>query len=136
MRRSQSLTASVIFAGSLLGAFWPCASGGKHPDPAALPTTVSKRKSLDSTAWTLYDRDPNHLWNRLYRALYRRVSPDGKEHGYDELDPLLWAGTKDLLVDPGYRRAIEVLDEFLTSHSERAINDPVKRAILQRDLWA
>jgi len=64
------------------------------------------------------------------------VSPDGKEHGYDELDPLLWAGTKDLLVDPGYERAIEMLDEFLTSHSERAINDPLKRAILQRDLWA
>jgi hypothetical protein len=84
----------------------------------------------------LYDRDPNHLWNRLYRALYRRESPDGKEHGYDEVDPLLWAGTKDLLVDPGYRQAIEVLDEFLTSHGERAINDPLKRAILQRDLWA
>src|SRR5262249_37015744 len=87
-------------------------------------------------AWTLYDRDPNHLWNRLYRALYRREASDGKEYGYDELDPLLWAQTKFLLTDPSNRQAIEVLDEFLASHSERSINDPLKRAVLQRDLWA
>ena len=89
-----------------------------------------------SSAWTLYDRDPNHLWNRLYRALYQRVTSDGKEYGYDELDPLLWWQTKYLLTNPANRQAVTVLDEFLSTHGERATNDPLKRAILQRDLWA
>src|SRR5262249_54546655 len=85
---------------------------------------------------TLYDRDPQHLWNRLYRVLFRRETADGKEYGYDEMDPLLWAQTKYLVTGPSNRAAIEVLDEFLAAHGERAINDPLKRAVLQRDLWA
>ena len=89
-----------------------------------------------SETWTLYDPDPNHIWNRLYRALYRRESRDGLEYGYDELDPLLWAETKYLLRDPANRQALTVLDEFLSKHAEQAISDPLKRAILQRDLWA
>ena len=136
MRTTLSLAASVIFAGSFIGALWPFAPGDKHPNLSSLTSAASERVSPDSTTWTSYDRDPNHIWNRLYRALYRRESPDGKEYGYDELDPLLWAHTKNLLTDPGNRQAIEVLDEFLVSHGERAINDPLKRAILQRDLWA
>jgi len=90
----------------------------------------------ESEPWTLYDANPNHIWNRVYRTFYRRESRDGHEYGYDELDPLLWAPTKYLLTDPVNRQAITVLDEFLSTHGEKAINDPLKRAILQRDLWA
>ena len=99
-------------------------------------TSPNSDIASSSSAWTLYDRDPNHLWNRLYRALYQRVTTDGKEYGYDELDPLLWWQTKYLLTNPANRQAATVLDEFLSTHGERAINDPLKRAILQRDLWA
>ena len=81
-----------------------------------------------SSAWTLYDRDPNHLWNRLYRALYQRVTSDGKEYGYDELDPLLWWQTKYLLINPANRQAVAVLDEFLSTHGERVINDLAARS--------
>jgi hypothetical protein len=88
-------------------------------------------------AWTLYDPNPNHLWNRLYRALYERVTKDGKGYGYDELDPLLWRGTKYLLrSSPSTQQATAVLDEFLSTHAERLISDPTKQALLQRDLWA
>lgn len=87
-------------------------------------------------AWRLYDSDPNHIWNRLYRALYRREARDGREYGYDELDPLLWPDTKYLLTKPAYQQTVSALDEFLSTHAERAITDPLKRAILQRDLWA
>ena len=52
----------------------------------------------ESEKWRLYDPDPNHIWNRLYRSLYMRLGPDGREYGYDELDPLLWPSTKYLLV--------------------------------------
>ena len=132
MRRTVSLMGSVVFGGSLIGALQPVAL--RHECPNLSPVTSAT--ATDSAAWNLYDPDPNHLWNRLYRALYRRESPDGKEYGFDELDPLLWARTKYLLVDPGYGSAIGVLDEFLTSHGELEVKDPLKRAILQRDLWA
>jgi len=104
-----------------------------YSDP--LPPSNSN-PAQDAVAWTLYDRDPNHLWNRLYRAFYRRVTNDGKEYGYDEMDPLLWWQTKYLLTNPANRQAVATLDEFLSTTGERAINDPVKHAILQRDLWA
>jgi hypothetical protein len=35
-----------------------------------------------------------------------------------------------------HREAIACLDNFLSSHAERAVQDPLKRAILQHDLWA
>jgi hypothetical protein len=87
-------------------------------------------------SWNLYDRDPNHVWNRLYRSLYGRTARDGREYGYDELEPLLWSSTGFLLTNPSNQQAISVLDEFLSTHAERKIRDPLKRAILERDLWA
>jgi hypothetical protein len=89
-----------------------------------------------SEAWTLYDSDANHIWNRLYRCLYRRIGPKEQEYGYNELDPLLWPSTKYLLKSPANEEANAVLDEFISTHAERKISDPLKRAILQRDLWA
>jgi hypothetical protein len=56
--------------------------------------------------------------------------------GVDSLDPLLWPETEHLLAGPSHARALRVLDEFLQTHAENLIRDPVKRAILQRDLWA
>jgi len=78
-------------------------------DPLSSPNSDI---ASNSSAWTLYDRDPNHLWNRLYRALYQRVTTDGKEYGYDELDPLLWWQTKYLLTNPANRQAVTVLMSF------------------------
>jgi hypothetical protein len=49
---------------------------------------------------------------------------------------LLWPATKYLLAAPSHQRAISVLDEFMQTHAEKLIRDPVKRAIRQRDLWA
>ena len=86
--------------------------------------------------WTVYDPNPNHIWNRLYRTFYRRERRDGHEYGYDELDPLLWVTTKYLLNDPANQQALTILDEFLSTHGEKAISDPLRRAMLQRDLWA
>jgi hypothetical protein len=87
-------------------------------------------------SWRLYDPEPNHVWNRLYRCFYRREGRDGREYGYDELDPLLWWSTKYLLKEPAYHQATTILDEFLSARAEKMIADPLKRAILQRDLWA
>jgi hypothetical protein len=84
----------------------------------------------------LYDADPKHLWNRLNEALFVRVAPDDSEQfGSGELDILFWDTTKHLLTSPSHERALNALDEFIRTHGERLIRDPVKRALLQRDLW-
>jgi hypothetical protein len=41
-----------------------------------------------------------------------------------------------LLEEPSHTNAVAVLDEFLAAHGEALIRDPLKRAMLQRDLWA
>jgi hypothetical protein len=84
----------------------------------------------------LYDPEPQHLWNRLHRALWVRAGPDGQEYGHDRLDPLLWMETKYLLEGKSHEQAIAALDDFLASQAEKRVSDPLKRALLQRDLWA
>ena len=84
---------------------------------------------------TIYDRDPNHLWNRLNETLFDRTAQDAKRYGLDELDILYWGKTKHLLVEPSHHAALAILDEFIKKHGEKLIHDPLKRALLQRDLW-
>lgn len=84
----------------------------------------------------IFDPEPNHIWNRTYGCLFIRQSPDGTEYGVEALDPLLWQQTKHLLIGDSHRSAVACLDEFLRSHAERTVRDPLKRAILQHDLWA
>ncbi|HEV2905576.1 MAG TPA: hypothetical protein VGW32_11030, partial [Pyrinomonadaceae bacterium] len=133
MRRTNILLACLLFAGLLGGLLTYALSRHRHGISA---NDVHPTGQMPTDQWALYDRDPNHLWNRLYRALYQRHTNDGKQYGYDELDPLLWWQTKYLFSDPANSRAIAVLDEFLSQNGEGAIADPLKRAILQRDLWA
>jgi hypothetical protein len=99
----------------------------------AAPSRVAK---LASAPVTIYDPDPEHLWNRLHRALWVRSGPDGTEYGHDRLDPLLWFETRYLLESPAHEQTIALLDAFLNKSGESLIADPLKRAILQRDLWA
>jgi hypothetical protein len=41
-----------------------------------------------------------------------------------------------LLEGESHARALRALDEFIDRHGETLIEDPLKRAVLQRDLWA
>jgi hypothetical protein len=84
---------------------------------------------------TNYDPDPNHLWNRLNETLFERTAQDGKKYGLDELDILYWGRTTNLLAGTSHHKALAILDEFIHTHGEKQIHDPLKRALLQRDLW-
>jgi hypothetical protein len=84
---------------------------------------------------TFYDSDTNHLWNRLNETLFERTAQDGKKYGLDELDILYWVRTTNLLSGVSHQRAMAVLNEFINSHGEELIQNPLKRALLQRDLW-
>ena len=97
----------------------PCLSALSAPPPAV----------------RIYDANPQHLWNRLHAALFVRVGPDGREYGGDRVDPLLWIGSKYLLKGPAHEYVVHLLREFVDTHAERLIDDPLKRALLQRDLW-
>jgi len=92
-----------------------------------------KRISPDSLA--LYAREPDHLWNRLHVALLVRTGPDGKDYGNDRLEPLLWKDSTYLLEGQTGDRALAILNEFDRDNAERLIEDPLRRAVLQRDLW-
>src|SRR5271154_276950 len=111
---------SMAYASAAIAAAWLC----WHLSARAAETIA------------LFDPDPHHVSNRLYRQLHVRTDRNGKEHGFDALDPLLWSETNYLLNGKSHARAIALLDEFLSTHAERQIIDPTKRAILQRDLWA
>ena len=87
-------------------------------------------------ALTVFDPNPNHIWNRTYACLFVRSGPDGTDYGADSPDPLLWAETRHLLTGDSHRRALTCLDEFLGSRAEHLIQDPAERAVLQHDLWA
>lgn len=88
------------------------------------------------TSVTIYDSSPAHLWNRLYAVLLIRQDRHGRLYGNDSLDPLLWLESEHLLAEPSHQRALQVLDEFLNTHGETLVRDPLKRLMLQRDLWA
>ena len=100
----------------------------------------------------VYDPDPQHLWNRLFAAFYvrqvevvDRVIVDGEAVrglpqtvvlGPDVVDPPLGRHARFLLDDAPFRKCNEILDEFLSSSGAQLVDDPLKRVLLQRDLWA
>lgn len=104
------------------------------PSPILISTPTPK--ASDEVNWAIYHPDPQHLWNRLFRQFYRRTTREGKEYGWDTLDPLLWPETTHLLEGISYRQTIQLLDEYLSTNGEELITEPVKRAMFQRDLWA
>jgi hypothetical protein len=114
------LAATWVLFIVLLFTFWQVAASPSHREAST----------------SIYDSNPSHLWNRIYAALLIRADRHGTAFGADSLDPLLWSETEHLLAGPSHEHALRVLDEFLETHGERMIHDPVKRAMLQRDLWA
>lgn len=101
----------------------------------AVCATSSAVAAEPAPSAAIYHADAEHLWNRLYAALFVRTGPDGVVYGRDRLEPLLWKGSRHLLEGPSHQRAAAVLDEFVEKRGEKLIDDPPKRALLQRDLW-
>ncbi len=125
-RQTVARTSVVV---AMLASCW---SAIEFPTLLAAPPPQSVVPGKSS----IYDADPDHLWNRLHRAFWIRTGPDGKEYGHDRLDPYLWQETKHLLHGESHKQAITVLNEFLAEHGENLVKEPLKRAFLQRDLWS
>ncbi len=74
---------------------------------------------------TMYDPDPGHVANRLYRALYTWK-------GDDEATPSHWPRQK-VVYDGASLKSL--LDELMQLNVAKDFPDPIKRVFLQRDLW-
>jgi len=74
----------------------------------------------------VYDRDPGHPWNRLYRAVATRTI-DGIEFGSDNSEPYM-APVQDVAL------LNAALDEFLASDRKSAGSVP--QALLLNDVWS
>jgi hypothetical protein len=103
--------------------------------PSGEGETRSVTESLAGTV-AIYDPDPGHVWNRLHATFFVREDLPETSLLPDALDPPFWFHTTYLLEQPSHNKALRVLDEFRQTHAENLIHDPVKRAMLQRDLWA
>jgi hypothetical protein len=84
---------------------------------------------------SIYDPNPAHPWNQLHSAFFVREDLPSTRFVPDAIDPPLWYDTEYLLSQPSHRHVMRALDGFLQAHGESLIHDPLKRAILQHDLW-
>ena len=113
------------------------------------PSPSRDQQPAESSAVTLYDPDPKHLWNRLHQALHVRLTdlgnpekeqallPGNQSSHALELDACLWPNRSTYLrFGQPHKTALAVLDEFLAIDGEKLVREPTKRALLQRDLWA
>ncbi len=102
--------------------------------------------SLKSNApLPLYDSDRQHLWNRLFAAFYIRESnlPDSPDdrpvrrfEGGDYIDFFGWGGTTYWSSPAVFKRLDALLDQFIKHDGDRMIDDPLRRTLMLRDLWA
>lgn len=99
----------------------------------------------DDAPLPLYDADPGHLWNRIFSVLYVRSSnlpdaPGGKPiqriEGGDVIDFLAWGRTTYWSSPEVFNRLNPLLDEFLGQGGATMIDEPLRRAVFLRDLWA
>jgi len=122
--------ADAALCGGLIGLL----TAGGCSSPADESATKRPEPRPDGVA--IYDDKPDHLWNRLHQALFVRTTRDGKTLGQDAVDPLLWPRTNHLLAGRSHDEAVRLLDEFLKPDGDAQVRDPLKRAVLQHDLWA
>jgi hypothetical protein len=87
-------------------------------------------------AQPLFDPNPEHPWNRLRDFFFVRKADDGLAYNREELEAPFQALSRYLVEGATHERAIALLDDFLHQGSDQIIRDPLKRAVLQRDLWA
>lgn len=93
----------------------------------------------------LFEADPQHLWNRLYSTLYirpRQIPATDDQpsftrfEGGDVIEFLAWGRTGYWSTEDVFDKLNPLLDEFLTQAGGALIADPLKRIVLQHDLWA
>jgi hypothetical protein len=134
----------MIGIGAAIGLLLLNSGSAVNRPPRAVTSRVAHSLTSDSPP-PLYDKDPGHLWNRLFAALYIRRGPaTGRTGdlpaepfvGGDVIDFLAWPRTTYWSEPQTAARLNRLFDEFLTQKPANRIADPLKRAVMLRDLWA
>src|SRR5262245_12481845 len=125
LRRPRLLVPAAC--GFLLWSFG-CAGESKWTEPEALALLSSRKPE------PFYDADPGHLWNRLHAAL--NCWRTSGEVPPDFSSDWLHSPAEDRYLTGEYQEAAAfLLDEFLASEGSAGIVDPLRRALLQHNLW-
>jgi hypothetical protein len=140
--------ALVLTCGTLLTALMLApiqAADIAEQDPAYYHTGELAGSLRSTEPLPLFDADPQHLWNRLFAAITIRPSmlpsvqdgpPVARIEGGDRIEFFGWGGTTYWDEPANAARLEGLLEKFLAEGGEKLSTDPLKRALLQRDLWA
>jgi hypothetical protein len=93
----------------------------------ALLALISSVADAADAPVAIYSSDPDHLWNRLYRAMAIRTL-DGVQYGADIAEP--YPDDFD-----SHKQLIATLDEFLGTQGERSLPGEARRALMLNDVW-
>src|SRR6266542_4511188 len=83
----------------------------------------------------LFDPNPRHPANRLYRNLSTRITQEGDIYDQESIDPVFFPSAKFLTDGESHRQALAALDDFTQHQAKQPLKDPLRRAVLQHDLW-
>ena len=75
-------------------------------------------------------------WRRLRGAFARRTTEGGLVLGLEEPDPLLWPTSDHLLEPERHAELMAAIDAFVSADEASRLDDPLRRVLLQHDLWA
>jgi hypothetical protein len=120
LRLSQATVATSLFLLVALSAGSAVPKGGE---------------ARDSMTEKLFDADPAHPWNRLHQLFYVRQVAKGRTYTHHGPDAPFGRHGPFLIEGPSHARVLKALDAFLRGKDDERIEDPLKRAMLQRDLW-
>jgi hypothetical protein len=113
-------------------------------DPAYYHTGELAGSLRSNNPLPLFDADPQHLWNRLFAAVTIRPSrlpsvrggpPVARIEGGDRIEFFGWGGTTYWDESANVAQLERHLDQFLGQGGEKLSTDPLKRVLLQHDLW-
>lgn len=142
MRTARNLvcwTALTILASSPI-----LAADVEEQDPAYYHTGELAGSLRSNTPLPLFDADPQHLWNRLFAAATIRSSllpsvrggpPVARIEGGDRIEFFGWGGTTYWDEPANVARLERLLDQFLGEDGAKLSSNPLKRLLLQHDLW-
>ena len=139
--------ALILVCGILQAELFPTPVRGaelEEQDPAYYHTGELAGSLRSTVPPPVFDADPQHLWNRLFAAVTIRPSllpsvkdgpPVARIEGGDRIEFFGWGGTT-YWDEPAQVAVLEgLLERFLSQQGERLSTDPLKRVLLQRDLW-
>src|ERR1700730_9660199 len=116
----------------------------EEQDPAYYHTGELAGSLRSNNPLPLFDADPQHLWNRLFAAVTIRPSrlpsvkggpPVARIEGGDRIEFFGWGGTTYWDESANVAQLERHLDQFLGQGGEKLSTDPLKRVLLQHDLW-